>query len=98
MKPQNIFATLVAVLLLSLGSVSYANDEIEGAGVTTVNVNEADAATIANTLVGVGFSRAKAIVEYREQHGKFYSPEELTAVKGIGESTVNKNLMRITTE
>ncbi len=96
MKNSNLLATLFAALLLSLGSVSFADSD--SAGVTTVNVNEADAATIANTLVGVGISRAKAIVEYREQHGKFYSAEELTAVKGIGESTVNRNLMRITTE
>ncbi|MBT7370454.1 MAG: hypothetical protein HN816_07390, partial [Gammaproteobacteria bacterium] len=62
--------------------------------VVTVNVNEADAEAIASTLVGVGLSRAQAIVDYRDEHGRFYSAEELTAVKGIGQTTVEKNLSR----
>ena len=74
------------------------SDELSSSNVVTVNINEADAAAIANTLVGVGLSRAQAIVGYRTQYGRFYSPEELTAVKGIGQSTVERNLSRITTE
>ena len=72
------------------------SDNFAMEAVITVNVNEADAETIADTLLGVGFKRAQAIVDYREQHGRFYSAEELTAVKGIGQSTVEKNLSRIT--
>lgn len=49
----------------------------------TVNINEADAASLA-TLNGVGPKKAEAIVAYRNQHGKFKSVEDLTAVKGIG--------------
>ena len=45
--------------------------------------------------MGVGVEKAKAIVAYREQHGRFYVAEELTAVKGIGKSTVLKNEARI---
>ena len=63
---------------------------------TTVNVNEADAQTIADVLKGVGLKRAQAIVAYRERHGKFYTLEELTAVRGIGKSTVARNKDRIT--
>jgi competence protein ComEA len=100
MKPKNLVTALFAVVLLCLGNVVVAKDlnEDMSAQVVTVNVNEADAATIANSLIGVGLSRAQAIVEYREQHGRFYSPEELTAVKGIGQTTVDKNLVRITTK
>lgn len=61
-----------------------------------VNINQADAATIAAVLDGVGENKAKAIVEYREQHGDFTSLEELSEVKGIGQSTLNKNQDRIT--
>ncbi|MEL0066526.1 MAG: helix-hairpin-helix domain-containing protein [Gammaproteobacteria bacterium] len=46
-------------------------------------------------MSGVGVSRAQAIVDYREQYGQFYSAEELTAVRGIGDSTVEKNLDKI---
>lgn len=56
-----------------------------------VNVNTADAATIAAELKGVGLSKAKAIVEYRKKHGPFRSAEDLTLVKGIGERTLDLN-------
>jgi competence protein ComEA len=60
-----------------------------------VNVNEADAAEIADTLVGIGMSRAQAIVQYREEHGRFTSLDDLVDVKGVGEATVNNNKDRI---
>ena len=60
-----------------------------------VNINEADAATIADVLVGIGTSRAMAIVEYREQHGRFTSLEDLVEVTGVGEATVFNNKDRI---
>ena len=40
----------------------------------TVNVNEADAASTANALIGIGISRARAIVDYRDQYGRLYCP------------------------
>ena len=56
-----------------------------------VNVNTADAETISAELTGVGLSRARAIVEYRKQHGPFKSATELLNVKGIGERTLEMN-------
>lgn len=56
-----------------------------------VDVNSADAETIAAELKGVGMSKALAIVEYRKQHGPFKSADELTRVKGIGARTVEIN-------
>jgi competence protein ComEA len=50
---------------------------------------------MAQNLVGVGLSRANAIVAYRENYGPFYSAEELSAVRGIGKSTVEKNADKI---
>ena len=63
-----------------------------------VNINEADANTIAEILVGVGASRATAIVQYREEHGRFTSVEQLLEVKGIGESTLMDNREKILIE
>jgi competence protein ComEA len=60
-----------------------------------VNVNTADAETISAELKGVGLSRAQAIVEYREANGPFRSADELAAVKGIGERTVELNRANI---
>ncbi len=56
-----------------------------------VNVNTADAATLARELKGVGPKLADAIVEYRQKHGPFKSADELTLVKGIGAAAVAKN-------
>lgn len=63
-----------------------------------VNINEADVETLADVLQGVGQSRARAIVEYREQNGPFDSLEELSEVKGVGEATVELNRERIILE
>ena len=60
-----------------------------------VDINRADAATIARELNGVGPNKAKAIVEYREKHGAFKSADDLTKVKGIGEKMVEKNRANI---
>ena len=56
-----------------------------------VNVNTADAETISESLEGVGLSKARAIVEYRQKHGPFKSADDLSLVKGIGARTVELN-------
>ncbi|MES1189907.1 MAG: helix-hairpin-helix domain-containing protein [Steroidobacter sp.] len=50
-----------------------------------VDINRADAATIAKELKGVGPAKAKAIVDYRTAHGAFKSVDELRNVHGIGD-------------
>lgn len=64
----------------------------------TVNINTADADTLARHLHGIGAAKAKAIVEYREKHGPFTSAEDLTNVKGIGQAILEKNAGIIVTE
>lgn len=56
-----------------------------------VDVNSADAATLAAELQGVGMSKAEAIVEDREANGPFRSAEDLMRVSGIGQRTVEIN-------
>lgn len=56
-----------------------------------VDVNSADAATLAKELNGVGLSKAQAIVDYRKAHGPFRSAEDLSKVKGLGSKTVDRN-------
>lgn len=63
-----------------------------------VNINLADAETIAMVLDGIGISRAEAIVEYRETNGDFKSLDDLMLVSGIGEVTIRKNAARILLE
>jgi competence protein ComEA len=56
-----------------------------------VNVNTADAETLAAELTGVGPALARAIVEDRERNGLFSSAEDLTRVNGIGMRVIENN-------
>lgn len=56
-----------------------------------VNVNTATAEEIAANLKGIGLSKAKLIVAYREANGSFRHVDELVNVKGIGIKTVDQN-------
>ncbi len=58
---------------------------------TPVNVNSADAKTIADALAGIGQKKAEAIVKYRTEKGPFKTVEELTQVKGITKKILDKN-------
>ena len=56
-----------------------------------VDINTADAATLARELKGIGLKRAQAIVEYRTRNGPFKSADELALVKGIGRTAIERN-------
>lgn len=60
-----------------------------------VDLNSADADTIARELNGVGAARAQAIVEYRDEYGAFESPEDLLNVAGIGRHILDVNRANI---
>lgn len=60
-----------------------------------VDINTADAETIAAELNGIGIAKAKEIVEYRKKYGPFKSAKDLSLVKGVGEKTVERNLENI---
>ena len=51
------------------------------------DINLADAETL-ESVYGIGPSKAKAIIEYREQAGGFQSLDELDSVSGIGPATL----------
>lgn len=68
--------------------VSNTNNEI-------INLNNASLEQL-QTLTGIGESKAKAIIEYRETNGNFKDINELTNVSGIGNSTVEKIKDKIT--
>ncbi|WP_417502425.1 ComEA family DNA-binding protein [Marinobacter sp.] len=87
MKHTSFFATLVLLFTLASG-FAFAEQP-------TININSADAATLAS-LDGIGSSKAEAIIAYRKANGPFKTPEELANVKGIGARTVEKNAERLT--
>lgn len=60
-----------------------------------VDINSADAATIARELQGIGLSKAQDIVEYRARNGAFKSVDDLRKIKGIGAKTLERNRVNI---
>ncbi|MGY3765333.1 helix-hairpin-helix domain-containing protein [Vagococcus vulneris] len=55
-------------------------------GTAQVNLNTATLAELM-TLKGVGQKKAEAILQYRDENGRFEQIEDLKKVKGIGEKT-----------
>ena len=60
-----------------------------------VNLNTADVAALM-TLPGIGESRAKAIISYREQHGAFAKIEDIMKISGIKQAAFSKIKDKIT--
>jgi competence protein ComEA len=60
-----------------------------------VNINTADAETLALALDGIGMAKAQEIIVYREQNGDFKTIDELQNVRGIGKATLERNRSRI---
>lgn len=77
-----ILSIFPALLLITAFPIAYS---------APININSADVPTITNNLIDIGPVKATAIIEYRELHGKFLTPEDLLKVKGIGEKTLEKN-------
>ena len=59
------------------------------------NLNTADVAALM-TLPGIGESRAKAIISYREQHGAFAQIEDIMKISGIKQAAFSKIKDKIT--
>ncbi len=80
MTLKNLLPTLAAFLLLA--PLVHAEP---------VNVNTADAASLAKALNGVGPAKARAIVAYRDKNGPFKSVDQLAMVEGISQKLIDKN-------
>ncbi len=86
---MKMIKSLLFIVLFSFSSLLYA---------VQVNINTADADTLSSELYGIGQSKAEAIVTYREQNGPYKHIEDLSNVKGIGITTIEKNRTKITLE
>ena len=88
-KLQNHELVIIAnkndVVKESINTDSESNtNNSKGISSTMVNINTATIEQL-KTLNGVGDSKAKSIIEYREQNGGFKSKEDIKNVTGIGE-------------
>lgn len=79
---KKLLARLLGVTLLGLGGAAFAGP---------VNINTADAETLAKELTGVGPALAAAIVRDREENGPYEAPEDITRVSGVGPSVLENN-------
>ena len=98
MSTRNLIRAACAAIILVFSPVALAAQEISPEvtqAVQKVDINQADAATLAASLEGVGMVRAKEIVAYRTMFGSFQSVDELLEVPGIGPATLEKNRSRI---
>lgn len=87
---------LLTAFGLALAGSSFAEDvSPQLAGI--VNINTATPEQL-EWLPGIGEARAKAIVEMRKQRGGFKSVDELTEVKGIGETGIERLRPFVSTE
>ena len=95
--PLGVLTALFFLALTSLVGINSAlaqTDEtgaLASAEAAKLDINLADAESLAANLVGIGLTKAREIVRYRELHGDFVAIEELAEVKGIGLATVEKN-------
>ena len=80
MSIKHLIPTLLATLLM-----------VQVTQAEPVNINTADATTLATALNGIGPAKAKAIVSYREKNGPFKTVEQLAMVEGITQKLIDKN-------
>jgi len=71
-----------------MGSVpGKAGTAVEQGKAALVNINTADE-TALTSLKGIGPTKAKAITQYRQEHGPFKTVDDLKKVSGIGDKTL----------
>ena len=81
------FRQILIVLGLLVSLSAFAGDPLD--------INTASAEEIAQVMNGVGPRKAEAIVAHRSTYGPFSSIDELKEVRGIGQSTVERNRERL---
>ena len=93
-----LFCLFIAFSGVSTGQEAVGDEKQAVTQFELVNINDADAETIAKVLDGIGMSRATAIVTYREEFGDFTSLEDIQMVTGVGEITLRNNEAKISFE
>lgn len=90
-----LVACCVALPLASAHAVEVAPLAAAEQAEIRVNINEASAEELADSLIGVGPAKAEAIVAYRQANGPFQTVEDITSVRGIGPALLEKNRARL---
>jgi competence protein ComEA len=84
-RKEKIMNILQKTLVAALVCFAFGNANAE-----VIDINSADADSIAANVTGIGPAKAEAIVAYRKANGAFESVDDLMLVKGIGGTTLDK--------
>lgn len=91
---------MVLTLFVSIVSYAVVNNQTQPSAASTktqeiiqeqakINLNTADLIAL-QQIKGIGRKRAKAIITYREEHGKFTSIDQINKVPGINPGLARK--------
>jgi competence protein ComEA len=84
-RKRGVHGLASTLVVLALALPTLAAESFRG----TVNINTATAEQL-EMLPGIGESRAQAVVAERKRSGGFKRVDDLLAVKGIGEASLDK--------
>ncbi len=95
-KSVNLSEKLVDEMVIIIPSIEEEKEEVKQEVVNQkaqkddkISINTAPLSLLI-TINGIGESKAKNIIAYREKNGKFKTIEEIKNVSGIGDSTFDK--------
>ena len=85
MKQWNLLSSLIILLSVLIAAPTYANEQQPALNINNASIEQLE------KMKGIGARKAQAIVEYRLQHGSFSQVDDITKVKGIGSTFLEKN-------
>jgi competence protein ComEA len=86
-----IFSSLSSAENIRINDISLNANQVD----ERIDINHADMKTL-SLLKGIGIKKAKAIIKYRDENGKFITVDDLLNVNGIGEQILALNKTRLT--
>lgn len=85
MKRWNLLSSLIILFSVFITTPSIANEQQPALNINNASIEQLE------KMKGIGTRKAQAIVEYRLQHGNFGQVDDITKVKGIGSTFLEKN-------
>ena len=89
-----LIGVVMAGFVLTTGAWTGVSEKVRQADAGKINLNKATLQQL-QTLKGIGPAKAKAIVQYRQQHGDIARLTQLLMVKGIGPKLLSQLLQKV---